>query len=99
MVSNKKTPAELGRGLGGLFFAYVTGYMMPQYRTGRQGFNKSPQPLAVGLGLFLLGGVLPVDIDIAAVCIASAALAGVYFLFARAMGCKGDDIISVRAGA
>ena len=98
-MSNKKSPAGLGRGLGGLFFPDITGDMMAQYSAGRQGFDKSPQPFAVGLGLFLLGGMLPVNIHIAAVRIASAPLAVVYFLFARAMRCKRDYIVSVWSGA
>ena len=83
----------------GLFLPYITGHMMTQDGSGWQGFNKSPQPFAVRFGLFLLGGVLPVDIYIAPVRITSAALSGSGFALACPVCCKGHDKRPVKAGA
>ena len=81
----------------GLFFSDIARNVMPQNRTRRQGFDKSPQALRVGQPVVVARACrVPMDSNPPAVSIATARVVGVARLFlARPVRGKHNEKITV----
>ena len=83
-----------------LFCPKIPGTMVAQNGAWCQAFSKAAQPIPVCFILHLIGGVVPMDQNIAAAGIASARIIWACgFFLMNPVRCKSDHIITIQPGA